>query len=1195
MKTIFKSWLSIAAAFCALMCLPQSAAAQAGEEPIIEFKTNVKTSANGESVSILLGGFKSETDYIDIDCGSGTEEHELTPATFDATNESWSGGATVTCTINDAGIVKIYGDASNIAVIDFSGCYIQTLKLAPMPNLYYLNLDHNELEALDVTGFPSLGYLTVGDNPFGKSPLKIGADLKKLQFLSVQQVGKLDPNFKLSNYPKLISFDAYACKDIKSVDLSNCENLQQLSLDGTNVSSVDVSKTPNLTILNISDTNVAEVDLSGLTWLQQLYVDRQGTETKIKNLDVTKNMSLVYLFAAGNDLTSIDLTQNRYLQQLYLADNKLETIDLSKNTQLINVILRNNYFTYATLPAPGAWNQYDYYQRNMPFKKTAQVGEVLDFSAKVLREGTTTTCGVFLVNEDSLEVTPLDESYYKYEDGKVTFLKSTEDSVYVAFANTLFPDLKLDYLPLRTDKFMVKTAAEMGLPDVAFTMTPKTQGADVSMKIGVFGATADKKKKVLVDFGDGVKKEFEVTSQAIPASANISGKSQGTVTVYVEPDDDISSLAIENIKLTDIDVTKLRSLSDLRLDGTGLYAIDLGYNRSLAKLVLRGNSFESLNIRGVNDFYQKNLLTDIDLSNNAMFSVSLNDMGTIRHLNLSCNALTEVSFKDADNMLTLDIHDNRLTSVDVNYCSQMTYFDMSENMVSTLVMPAENSLQTFKCENNCLNFSSLPVLSGVETYTYAPQNAVIIADYAPSIDLESHNVGGKTTYVWKNENDAVLKEGTDYSITKGMTRFLAPIFDQYVYCEMTNPAFPGLTLNTTLVQAADMPKFKIGTFTTTADGTANLVLRSTTPTTICIDWKGGNYAVETYAVTSDICQFTPKTYAGSECTVYAYTADAPLYVFSISDAKLANVDLTNMTQLTLAAVNNAGISEIKLPNSKELMEVKLNGNELTNIDLTKYADQLMLISLNNNKIKSFDATPFKKLALLYMSNGELETIRLDNPNIYDLDLCGNKLQSVDVTKLPSLWQLFLSNNQLQSIDLSKNKDIRVLHIDKNKFRFSTLPLPSLFQAYQYGEQAAIDVVEKDGKIDLSAEQTVGGSPTTFRWFVDAPWYDEDSGELTGEELELGDEYVVRNGVTSFKSPINNIVGAMLNDQFPNLTIYTNPVNISAGDTGVESITENAPSETSIYTINGISLGKDAPKAKGMYIIRKAGKSRVVAQ
>ena len=90
MKTIFKSWLSIAAAFSALMCLPQSAVAQAGEEPIIEFKTNVKTSANGESVSILLGGFKSETDYIDIDCGSGTEEHELSPATFDATNQSWS-------------------------------------------------------------------------------------------------------------------------------------------------------------------------------------------------------------------------------------------------------------------------------------------------------------------------------------------------------------------------------------------------------------------------------------------------------------------------------------------------------------------------------------------------------------------------------------------------------------------------------------------------------------------------------------------------------------------------------------------------------------------------------------------------------------------------------------------------------------------------------------------------------------------------------------------------------------------------------------------------------------------------------------------------------------------------------------------------------------------------------------------------
>ena len=63
--------------------------------------------------------------------------------------------------------------------------------------------------------------------------------------------------------------------------------------------------------------------------------------------------------------------------------------------------------------------------------------------------------------------------------------------------------------------------------------------------------------------------------------------------------------------------------------------------------MLNGNFFESLNIRGVNDYFQKNYLTDIDLSDNAMVSVTLNDMGGIRNLNLSNNMLTELSLKDA--------------------------------------------------------------------------------------------------------------------------------------------------------------------------------------------------------------------------------------------------------------------------------------------------------------------------------------------------------------------------------------------------------------------------------------------------------------------------------------------------------------------------------------------------------------------
>ena len=302
-----------------------------------------------------------------------------------------------------------------------------------------------------------------------------------------------------------------------------------------------------------------------------------------------------------------------------------------------------------------------------------------------------------------------------------------------------------------------------------------------------------------------------------------------------------------------------------------------------------------------------------------------------------------------------------------------------------------------------------------------------------------------------------------------------------------------------------------------------------------------------------------------------------------------------MTQLTLVNIDNAGISDIKLPGGHNLMELKLNNNNFESIDLGDHAADLMLLSMNNNKLTSFDATAFKNLGMLYLAKNQLTDVKLDNSNMWDLDLSGNQLATIDVSKLPSLNQIFLTNNLLETIDLSKAKDLRAVHIDMNKFRFSTLPVPGKYQDYQYGDQQPIDVTIENGVIDLSAEKEIDGTATTYRWFVGSPWYDEDSGELTGEELYVDDEYFLKDGVTTFNlsSPIENVVGAMLNEKFPNLTVYTNPISVAAssGIEGVEMDDANAP--VKVYNINGMRL--DNVNGKGLYIIKQGNKTRKVVK
>ena len=1209
-------WFRLAALCCLFCALPQVAAAQE-EEPIIQFKTIAKEAANAGSVTLFIGGFQTSTQYIDVDCGNGPEEREIVPATINTETGAWEGGTYVTCTLDDNGIVKIYGDAANIAVLNFTGCYISELKMAPMPNLYYLNLEHNQLGALDLDGQTGLQYLTLTDNPFGKQPLKVGNDKPNLMVLEIGQVGKIDPTFSLRDYPALVSFDAYACKSLTQIDPSGCPNLQRLSLDGTNLSSLDVSGNPNLTILNISDTNIDEINLTGLQWLQQLYVDRQGTQTKIKSLDVTGNKNLVYLFAAGNNLKTIDLTQNRYLQQLYLADNLLSEIDLSQNVNLINVILRGNCFNFATLPAPGEWKQYDYNQRNMPIAKTVKVGDVLDYSDKVLREGTTTTFAVYVASEDSAGfVQELPSSYYTYEDGKVTFLKAPEDSVYLAFANDLFPDILLNYMPLRTDKFKVKSEEDFGKEDFALSvqsLLASSAGIHLTMKVGMAGATPENPKKFYICDLDGNRTEFVATTEDTPEACNVDIEMrQSTAYLYVPQDELVTALAVENQTLLDVDLKQARALKELTLAGTELYRIDLGYNKNLRKLTLTGNHFFSLNIRGVNDAYQKTLLQDINLANNELTAVSLNDMGTIHHLNLSGNRLPDLSLKDADNMETLDLSGNELTTVNLSYCTLMTDCNIANNKVRELAMPEEVSLVRFHCENNDLNFSTLPLLEGLEVYTFAPQNLVQLVAKAPSVDLQSHNVDGQTAYVWKNAEGNVLVQGTDYEINDGRTRFLDPVIGQRVYCEMTNPRFAGLVLTTTQIEAAAMPQHVLATFTTLADGMATLVLRSHKPTTVCIDWKGGSHSVESYAVADNLETLEVPTYAGAQCTVYGYSAEEPLYVFSLRDAKLADVDLSEMKQLALANVSGAGIDSIKLPDTDTLAELILANNKFSQLDLSRYAAQLRLLTLNNNLFTEFDATPFKQVLSLNLANNLLESVQLDNPEMWNLDLSGNQLKQIDVTKVPALNQLFLTHNQLSELDLHAQKGLHALHIDGNRFTFSTLPLPSSqYGSYQYGQQANIDIaVDEMGRVDLSSEAQVGQVATTYRWFVGAPWYDENSGELTGEELYINEEYTLEDGVTKFLSPIENVVCALLNEQFPNLTLYTNPVNVTTVDAirGVEvaegvqltlegrrlRVEAEAGQQLSVYTAGGQQVGSVQLQGRtaaielaqpGVYVVR----------
>ncbi len=1165
METIKERCLWLATLVGAFLCLPLTMEAQTEDEPAMVIKTRVYEASDGTgSITLMLGA--TEDGYIDVDCGYGAIESEISQAYFDAETGTLK-GTYISCNVSREGIIKIYGDASKIDVFVASECYLTEVEMDKLTNLEILDVSNNELTRLDLTRQSKLQSINVSGNPFNVKPLLIGGNKPSLMILDMGRITGLDPSFNLSDYPALVTFDAWANTGLKTLDPTGCPKLSKLSIDSTPVETLDVSQNKELTILNISDTRITDIDLSHNTYLTQFYADHMSgsvnSDVRLHSLDVTKNPNLVYLFASGNGFTELDVTNNGYLQDLYVNNNRLTSIDLTNKPNLLNLSIRNNNFTFATLPLPNEeWLSYAYKQNEMPVAKCQRVGTVIDLSDKVLREGTVTTATLYRTNESNpSELTALSNDYYTYADGKVTLLKPVADSVYVAFTNDAFPESAVGFYPLCTNKFMVKSEADYGQDNKLITFyapAASSDGTTVRFGLGIYGASEQNPKKFYVDFGRG-KQEFTATSEDAPSAPNANGVTYGNVQIYVPEGELLTAFDMEGVTLNSIDLTAARQLRTLRLVDAGLYGsdnINLGWNSALRSLVLTGNHFTSLNIRGVNDAYQKNLLGDIDLSNNELTSVTLNDMQTIHHLCLSKNRLTELSLKDADNMLTLDLSDNMLETVDVNYCTQMTRLNVAHNRVSSIVLPAETSLRELHCECNALDFNTLPVIPGLETYTFIPQNDITISKIGPGVDLSGYNLeAAPTTYTWKKADGTPLQKGTDYTEESGVTHFLSSIVGSKVYCEMTNPEFEGLTLRTTQIEAAAMPTNVIASFVTTADQTGTIILRSEADNTpIYIDWSGTEADLTEYQVGTSPQSFSVTSHRDATVRVYTYSETNNLTVFSLGGLSLASMDASRLTNLALFGVQEAGLTEDRItwPAAENLIELRLSGNSFSNIDLTRYA-HLYDLELNRNRLTTFDASRYPNMQLLSLAGNSLTSFTADNAMIWHLDLGSNQLSEVDLTRLPAMNQMSLINNKLSHIDLSGMKHLNVLYLDQNLFRPSTLPLNN-YTLYTCANQAPLEIEAVDGVVDLSSEALINGKETVFRWFIDTPTLDE-NGELVGEELFIDDEYLLDHGVTTFTRPVDHVICVITNEEFPNTYFYTTFIDVKT--TGIDHVAADA--------------------------------------
>ncbi len=1183
-----------------------SVQAQDSEEPIITIHSNAYAEA-GETnqFSILLG--TKETAYYDIDMGAGLNEVEIGAAGIDSETGEFT-GTSIPCRVNESGLIKIYGDPLNIDVIVIDGAYATEIEMEQCTELQIISLRHNQLQKLDLTPFTKAYAIYLTDNPFTEAtPLKVGAPKNDLVILEIDIIDYLDKSFNLSDYPSLVTFDGYANYNLQNVDPTGCPNLMVLNVELTKVETLDVTQNPNLIRLNVSDSRVKDIDISKNTRLQHFLADHFSgvinTDLKLENIDVINNPDLTILSLNGNNLTSVDLSNNIYITNLRLSNNQLTSLDLSNNIQLYSVDVKHNNLDYATLPLPQAtWGEYFYEQNDLPVAKSIAVGTELNLSHRIIREGTTTSATVMCKHYDS-DATVLEDTYYTYADGKISFNQAVSDSIYVVYSNDTFTDYTM-----QTSPFIVKNTDDFGKPSQIIHMATTIYEGEISLGVGIDGATTENPKTFYLDLGDGNLLPYTtayITGETHNVTASLPQNFRGYINLYIAEGDVMTSLDARNIPLSSISLSGATELRYLNLSNCGLYNVDLRYNRCLKKLDLSNNHLYTLDLSGVYGNYEKNMLTDINVANNELTSMTIVASRVLERLDMSHNKFESFSLANFYNIDYIDMSYNNLSGeLAIGYLFEASYIDLSHNNLTTVQYDEFTDLQHLDISHNNFTLETLPDVADFDNeFIYAPQAKLQLQENAPAINLSAQNRvvnGVGTTFTWFKADGTVLVNGVDIDCNDGATRFLNEDLGK-IYCEMTNPAFPQLSeeniFSTTEVNVVGAPTTVVATFTTLNDANdGEVIFTGSKKTALYIDWRGDGSEYIHYPVETSFISYPGQTtYAGANVKVYTYDSSDDITVFTTNKIPMSEIDLSAMKQLKALSIIGAGLTpeKISLPDSEILNELTLSGNVFDKFPYEGRYPNLEYLTLSNNGITSFDGSKDPKLAYVVLGGNQITSATFNNERLWNLALENNQLETISLEGMPKLQQLFLSGNKLSSIDLTPVKSsLKVLDLAKNNFTFATLPIPSdySFYVYYYSNQAIINAECIEGKVDLSAVAEAGGNMTEYTWFLGEAIYDADQGGYVGEILIADDEYVVENGVTTFNYTFDEkVMCLMTNTSFPSLVMMTNMIKV--GSLGVDDVTIDNNKLVNVYNLQGILVKSNVERDEaliglnpGLYIV-----------
>ncbi|WP_171044276.1 immunoglobulin-like domain-containing protein [Pseudoalteromonas citrea] len=529
-------------------------------------------------------------------------------------------------------------------------------------------------------------------------------------------------------------------------------------------------------------------------------------------------------------------------------------------------------------------------------------------------------------------------------------------------------------------------------------------------------------------------------------------------------------LDLGNNGLTELDISQNTNLKFLSVGSNQLTHLSLDNNSSLETLTLTNNKLMSIELsNNVN-------LHSLDLGRNQLSVLETSNNTALQSLSLNNNLLTELDMRDNPNLQLLDLGSNQLVNIDVSHNVKLKELKVNANLLTEVELSNNTNLESLNLGENKL--TSLDVSNNVKLKALELEsNPIAVLDVSKNVNLIKLKVNDKVECSGEQCSVVVVQDTTPPSITilgSNPTRIsvgevyqdagatAADAIDGAIQVAINNTVNVDVAGNYTVEYTATDSAGNTVTASraVVVQNVAPPIIKDSTPPSITI--LGDNPVTINYGavyqdagasvtdtvdklvalvtnntVNPDIVgtytvNYTATDLAGNTAAVSRTVIVQDLALSSIiEDENLLNclqdAGFKNASEVLNIACWGKSISSAKgIEFLTGLTTLDLNGNQLSSIDVSKNTN-LIRIDIESNQLNSIDVTQNNKLVTLNLQDNQLAHIDVSkNANIETLGLKNNKLTVLDISNNVVLQYLGVSRNQITDIDVSNNNSLTTL-------------------------------------------------------------------------------------------------------------------------------------------------------------------------